>query len=124
LNVIQVVLAAGKLANGIDYISQACKDNGQQYHLKDLCRRHVELPTDVGEKDTLGTAAFAIADVVSATDDVIASAGAMREPTVVCALESVKITNIEKIITRIKRGVNTYDQKRTIEYAILWSMTI
>jgi hypothetical protein len=82
------------------------------------------LPTDVGEKDTLGTAAFAIADVVSATDDVIASAGAIREPTVVCALESVKITNIEKIITRIKRGVNTYDQKRTIEYAILWSMTI
>lgn len=88
------------------------------------------LPTDVGEKDTLGAAEAAVvaaeAAVVAAeaTDEVIASAGAMREPTVVCALESVKMTNIEKIITRIKRGVNTYDQKRTIEYAILWSMTI
>jgi Pyruvate/2-oxoacid:ferredoxin oxidoreductase gamma subunit len=82
-----------------------------------LCRRHDPVPTDVGEKDTLGRAA-------AATDEVIASAGAIREPTVVCALESVKITNIAKTSRRIKRGVKIYDQKRTIEYAILWSMTI
>jgi len=83
--------------------------------LKDLCRRHDPVPTDVGEKDTLGRAAA----VAAATDEVIASAGAIREPTVVCALESVKITNIAKTSTRIKRGVKIYDQKRTIEYAIL-----
>jgi dihydroxyacetone kinase-like predicted kinase len=92
------------------------------------------LPTDVGEKDTLEAAEAAVvaaeAAVVAAeatfaaTVEVIASAGATREPMVVCALDSVKMTNIEKIITRINRGVNTYDQKRTIEYAILWSMTI
>jgi hypothetical protein len=78
------------------------------------------LPTGVGEKDTLGAAEAAFA----AIDEVIASAGAMSEPTVVCALESVKMTNIAKTSTRIKRGVKIYDQKRTIEYAILWSMTI
>jgi hypothetical protein len=84
------------------------------------------LPTGVGEKDTLGAAAAAFIPFAAeaATDEVIASAGAMSEPTVVCALESVKITNIAKTITRIKRGVKIYDQKRTIEYAILWSMTI
>ena len=91
--------------------------------MKDLCRRHGPVPTGVGEKDTLEAAEAAEA-TFAATVEVIASAGATREPTVVCALESVKMTNIEKIITRIKRGVNTYDQKRTIEYAILWSMTI
>ena len=67
---------------------------------------------------------FARPAVEAAIDEVIASAGASREPTVVCALESVKITNIAKTSTRIKRGVKIYDQKRTIEYAILWSMTI
>jgi len=86
------------------------------------------LPTDVGEKDTLGTAAAVAAftpfAAEAATDEVIASAGAISEPTVVCALESVKMTNIAKTSTRIKRGVKIYDQKRTIEYAILWSMTI
>jgi hypothetical protein len=98
--------------------------------LKDLCRRHGPVPTDVGGKDTLEAAEAAEAAVVAAeatfaaTVEVIASAGATREPTVVCALDNVKMTNIEKIITRIKRGVKIYDQKRTIEYAILWSMTI
>jgi hypothetical protein len=109
--------------------------------LKDLCRRHGPVPTDVGGKDTLEAAEAAEATVVAAeatfaatvvaaeatfaaTVEVIASAGATREPTVVCALDNVKMTNIEKIITRIKRGVKIYDQKRTIEYAILWSMTI
>lgn len=88
------------------------------------------LPTDVGEKDTLEAAEAAVVAAEAAeatfavTVEVIASAGATREPMVVCALDSVKMTNIEKIITRINRGVNTYDQKRTIEYAILWSMTI
>jgi hypothetical protein len=90
---------------------------------------HAVLPTDVGEKDALETAAapftpFAAEAALSTTDEVIASAGAMSEPTVVCALESVKMTNIAKTITRIKSGVKIYDQKRTIEYAILWSMTI
>jgi len=91
--------------------------------LKDLCRRHGPVPTDVGEKDTLGAAAVAAVEATevafAAIDDVIARAGAMSEPTVVCVLESEKITNIAKIITRIKSGVKIYDQKRTIEYAIL-----
>jgi hypothetical protein len=64
-------------------------------------------------------AAFIPLAAVAATDEVIASAGAMSEPTVVCALESVKMTNMAKMITIIKSGVKIYDQKRTIEYAIL-----
>ena len=80
--------------------------------MKDLCRCH--FPTGIGENDVLEFAAF----VAPSTDVLTASAGAIKEPTVICEAESEKMTNIAKTSTRIKRGVKIYDQKRTIEYPI------
>jgi hypothetical protein len=80
--------------------------------LKDLCRCH--FPTGIGENDVLE-----FADVVAPSTEVLtASAGAIKEPTVICEAESEKMTNIAKTSTRIKRGVKIYDQKRTSEYPI------
>lgn len=87
--------------------------------MKDLCRCH--FPTGIGENDVLEFAALVAptTDVVAPSTDVLtASAGAIKEPTVICEAESEKITNIAKTSTRIKRGVKIYDQKRTIEYPI------
>lgn len=80
--------------------------------MKDLCRCH--FPTGIGENDVLEFAAL----VAPSTDVLTASAGAIKEPTVICEAESEKMTNIAKTSTRIKRGVKIYDQKRTIEYPI------
>lgn len=87
--------------------------------MKDLCRCH--FPTGIGENDVLEFAALVApsTDVVAPSTDVLtASAGAIKEPTVICEAESEKMTNIAKTSTRIKRGVKIYDQKRTIEYPI------
>jgi hypothetical protein len=87
--------------------------------LKDLCRCH--FPTGIGENAVLEFADLVdpITDVVAPSTEVLtASAGAIKEPTVICEAESEKMTNIAKTSTRIKRGVKIYDQKRTIEYPI------
>ena len=87
--------------------------------MKDLCRCH--FPTGIGENDVLEftTLLAPTVDVVAPSTDVVtATAGAIKEPTVICEAESEKMTNIAKISTRIKRGVKIYDQKRTIEYPI------
>ena len=87
--------------------------------MKDLCRCH--FPTGIGENDVLEFAALVAptTDVVAPSTDVLtASAGAIKEPTVICEAESEKMTNIAKTSTRIKRGVKIYDQNRTIEYPI------
>lgn len=87
--------------------------------MKDLCRCH--FPTGIGENDVLEFAALVApsTDVEAPSTDVLtASAGAIKEPTVICEAESEKMTNIAKTSTRIKRGVKIYDQKRTIEYPI------
>ena len=87
--------------------------------MKDLCRCH--FPTGIGENAVLEFAALVdpTTDVVAPSTDVLtASAGAIKEPTVICEAESEKMTNIAKTSTRIKRGVKIYDQKRTIEYPI------
>lgn len=60
--------------------------------MKDLCRRHGPVPTGVGEKEDLEFAApveateaavEATEAAFAAIDEVIASAGATSEPTVV-----------------------------------------
>ena len=87
--------------------------------MKDLCRCH--FPTGIGENAVLEFAPLVdpSTDVVAPSTDVLtASAGAIKEPTVICEAESEKMTNIAKTSTRIKRGVKIYDQKRTIEYPI------
>ena len=94
--------------------------------MKDLCRCH--FPTGIGENAVLEFAPLVdpTTDVVAPSTDVVApstevltaSAGAIKEPTVICEAESEKMTNIAKTSTRIKRGVKIYDQKRTIEYPI------
>ena len=87
--------------------------------MKDLCRCH--FPTGIGENAVLEFADLVdpITDVVAPSTEVLtASAGAIKEPTVICEAESEKMTNIAKTSTRIKRGVKIYDQKRTIEYPI------
>ena len=87
--------------------------------MKDLCRCH--FPTGIGENAVLEFAPLVApsTDVVAPSTEVLtASAGAIKEPTVICEAESEKMTNIAKTSTRIKRGVKIYDQKRTIEYPI------